>query len=161
MKRAPAATILVSAIVVAGIAAHEGYRSRAYDDGVGVQTIGFGSTRHMDGRAVKPGDTVTPERAVLMLAQDADRLWREASACIADVPLSQNEAGAFQSLVYNIGAPAFCRSTLVRRLKQNPPDYAGACREILRWNMAGGRVLPGLTKRREAEYRQCMGDDRP
>ena len=49
-------------------------------------------------------------------------------------------------------------STLVRLLKQAPHDYLGACKQILRWNMAGGRVLPGLVKRREAEYRMCMGD---
>ena len=142
MHRLPAALIAVSAVTAAGIAVHEGYRSRAYDDGAGVQTIGYGSTRHLDGRPVRPGDTVTPERALLMLAHDVDRIWREA---------------AYQSLAYNIGASAFCRSTLVRRLKQSPPDYAGACAEIRRWTRAGGRVLPGLVQRREVEYQQCMG----
>jgi len=157
MKRLPAALIVVSAVAVSGIAVREGYRSRAYDDGVGVQTVGFGSTRHPDGTPVKAGDTVTPQRAVVMLAKDADRIWREAAACIGDVPLTQGEADAFASLAYNIGAPAFCRSTIVKKLKETPPDYAGACREILRWNRAGGQVLPGLTKRRESEYRMCMG----
>lgn len=137
---------------------YEGYRRQAYDDGVGVQTVGFGSTTHEDGRPVRPGDTMTPERAVLRLAQDADRLWREAAACIGEVPLAAHEAAAFQSLVYNIGPGAFCRSTLVKKLKQTPPDYAGACKEILRWTRAGGRELPGLVKRREAEYRQCTGE---
>lgn len=155
MQRTPAILITVSALTLAGIAGWEGYRRTAYDDGVGVQTVGFGSTTHADGRPVRPGDTITPERAVLRLAQDADRLWREAAACIGDVPLAAHEAAAFQSLAYNIGASAFCRSTLVKKLRQTPPDYAGACREILRWNRAGGRVLPGLTKRREAEYRMC------
>ncbi|GIX31391.1 MAG: lysozyme [Porticoccaceae bacterium] len=158
MKRTPAILITVSALTVAGIAVHEGYRSRAYEDGAGVQTVGFGSTRHLDGRPVKPGDTVTPERAVLMLATDADRIWREAAACIGDVPLSAGEAAAFQSLAYNIGSRAFCRSTLVKKLKQTPPDYAGACREILRWVYAGGRERPGLVKRREHEFRLCMGE---
>lgn len=159
MRRMPATLIVVSALTAAGIAGWEGYRSRAYDDGVGVQTVGFGATRHLDGRPVQPGDTVTPERAVLMLAKDADRIWREAAACIGEVPLAEHEAAAFQSLAYNIGAAAFCRSTLVKKLKQNPPDYAGACREILRWAYAGGRKLPGLVKRREAEYRLCIGDE--
>lgn len=156
--RKPAALTVVAALTIASIAGYEGYRRTAYDDGVGVQTVGFGSTRHPDGRPVKPGDMVSPERAVLMLAADAERIWREAAACIADVPLAPFEAAAFQSLAYNIGAGAFCRSTLVKKLKASPPDYAGACREILRWNRAGGQVLPGLTKRREAEYRQCMGE---
>lgn len=159
--RTPAILLTVAATTAAGIAVHEGYRARAYDDGVGVQTIGFGSTRYADGRPVKPGDTTTPERAVVLLAQDAERIWREAAACIADVPLSAGEAAAFQSLAYNIGAQRFCGSTLVKKLRQAPPDYAGACAEILKWDRAGGRVLPGLTKRRQAEYRQCVGEVQP
>lgn len=158
MKRLPAALIVVSAVAVSAIAVREGYRARAYDDGVGVQTLGFGSTRHPDGTPVKPGDTVTPQRAVVMLAKDADRIWREAAACIGEVPLYQHEADAYASLAYNIGSSAFCRSTIVKRLKQTPPDYAGACEAILMWNRAGGQVLPGLVKRREAEYRMCKGE---
>lgn len=166
--RKPAAKIVVAALTLASLAGYEGYRRVAYQDGAGVQTVGFGSTRHPDGRPVKPGDTVTPERAVLMLAQDAERIWREAAACIGDVPLAPHEAAAYQSLVYNIGAGAFCRSTLVKKLQaaaapsltqeEREARYADACREILRWNRAGGQVLPGLTRRREAEYRQCMGE---
>ncbi|MEW5790017.1 MAG: lysozyme [Pseudomonadota bacterium] len=161
MKRAPAILITVSALTLASIAGYEGYRRAAYDDGAGVKTVGFGSTRHIDGQPVQPGDAVTPERAVVMLARDADRIWREAAACIGEVPLSDGEAAAFQSLAYNIGAGAFCRSTLVKRLKETPPDYAGACREILKWTRAGGREMPGLVKRRQAEYRQCIGEAAP
>lgn len=158
MIRRTSIAISVSALTLAAIAMHEGYRSSAYDDGAGVQTIGFGSTAHLSGAPIKAGDTVTPERALLMLAKDADKLWRQAAACIKDVPLAEHEAAAYQSLVYNIGPGAFCRSTLVKKLKQTPPDYAGACREILRWTRAGGRELAGLVKRREAEYRRCMGE---
>ena len=159
MKRLPATLMVVSALAVAGLAVHEGYRRQAYDDGAGVQTVGFGSTRHPDGTPVKAGDQVSPERAVVMLARDADRIWREAARSIGEVPLYQHEVDAYASLAYNIGAGAFCRSTLVKKLKQTPPDYEGACREILRWNRAGGQVLPGLTRRREAEYRLCMGQE--
>jgi len=158
MKRTPTNLLVVSALGISAIVLYEGYSSRAYDDGVGVQTIGFGSTRHPDGKPVKAGDTVTPQRAVVMLAKDADRIWREAAACIGDVPLHQHEADAYASLAYNIGSGAFCRSTIVKRLHQTPPDYAGACKAILMWNRAGGQVLPGLVKRRQAEYRQCMGE---
>jgi len=152
------ALLSLSAAGLAGIAIHEGYRSRAYDDGVGVQTMGFGTTRHPDGRPVAPGDRVTPERALVMLAHDAARIEREIKMCIGDVPLHPHEWDALVSLAYNIGSAAFCKSTLVKRLKADPPDYAGACAEILRWNKAGGRVLPGLVKRREEEYRRCMGE---
>ncbi len=151
--------LVASAIAVAGIASYEGYRSRAYNDGVGVQTVGFGQTRHPDGRAVKAGDTTTPERAVVALAREADAIGRAVAACIGDTPLHQHEFDAYISLAYNIGTAAFCRSTLVKKLHETPPDYDGACHEILRWNRAGGRVLPGLVNRREAEYRMCMGGD--
>jgi len=157
-----------SAIAVALIAGFEGYSGRAYDDGVGVMTVGFGSTRHPDGTPVKPGDSVTPQRAVIMLAKDADRIWREAAACIGDVPLAQHEADAYASLAYNIGARAFCRSTIVKKLKatltptlsqeERERLYAEACREILKWTRAGGRELPGLVRRRQEEYRRCMGE---
>ena len=90
MKRIPATLLVVSALAVGGIAVHEGYRRYAYDDGVGVQTVGFGSTRLEDGRPVQKGDQVSPERAVLLLAKDADRIWREAAACIGSVPLYQH-----------------------------------------------------------------------
>ncbi|MCX8017052.1 MAG: lysozyme [Rhodocyclaceae bacterium] len=148
--------LAVSALAIAGIASFEGYRKHAYDDGAGVQTVGFGTTRHEDGRPVAAGDTLTPERAVLRLAQDANRIGREIAACIGPVPLYQHEFDAFVSLAYNIGSAAFCRSTLVKKLKQSPPDYAGACAEILKWTRAGGRELPGLVRRREGEYRLCM-----
>lgn len=152
------ALLTVSALAAAGIAGWEGYRRAVYDDGVGVQTVGFGTTTREDGRPVQAGDTLTPERAVLRLAQDADRIGREIAACIGDVPLFQHEFDAFVSLAYNIGAPAFCRSTVVKRLKQTPPDYAGACEAIRKWTRAGGRELPGLVRRRAAEYRRCMGE---
>jgi len=48
---------------------------------------------------------------------------------------------------------AFCTSTLNKKLNQL--DYAGACQELLKWNKAGGKVLEGLTKRRQEEYKQC------
>ncbi|WP_197713797.1 lysozyme [Hydrogenophilus thermoluteolus] len=153
--------LVVSAAAVAGIASFEGYRSRAYDDGAGVQTVGFGTTRRDDGSPIRAGDTITPQRAVVRLAQDADRIGREIASCIGSVPLYQHEFDAFVSLAYNIGSTAFCRSTLVRKLKETPPDYAGACREILRWTRAGGVELAGLKRRREAEYRQCIGEETP
>lgn len=161
MQRTPAILITVSALTLAGIAGWEGYRRTAYDDGVGVQTVGFGSTRHEDGSPVRKGDTVTPQRAVVMLARDADRIAREIAACIGDVPLYPHEWDAYVSWAYNVGSDAACRSTLVKKLKQLPPDYAGACAEIKKWTRAGGRELPGLVKRREAEYRQCIGEAAP
>ena len=147
-----------TAAALAGIAGYEGYRERSYDDGVGVQTVGFGTTRMPDGRPVQKGDRLDPVRAVIALQSDADRYARELAACIGDVPLTKGEWEAYVSWAYNVGTGAACRSTLVKKLKQQPPDYEGACRELLKWTKAGGRELPGLVKRRQAEYRQCMGE---
>jgi lysozyme len=148
-----------SAIAVALIAGFEGYSGKAYDDGVGVQTVGFGSTRHEDGTPVKRGDTVTPQRAVVMLAVEADKTARELADCIGYVPLYRHEWDAYVSWAYNVGTPAACKSTLVKKLRQVPPDYTGACRELLKWTKAGGRKLAGLVKRRQAEYRLCIGEE--
>jgi lysozyme len=150
------AALALSGAGLAGFGVYEGYRGRAYDDGVGVQTVGFGSTTRADGSPVQRGDVTTPERALVRLAEDAGRIERQMKACLpADLTLYPHEWDAFVSLAYNIGPGAFCGSTLARRLRQSPPDYAGACDEILRWTRAGGQVLTGLVKRRQAEHRLC------
>lgn len=156
IPRMPVAALAVSAAAIAAIAAFEGYRSRAYDDGGGVWTVGFGTTRHADGRLVRPGDSIEPVRAVQRLAADASATAREVARCIGQVPLAQHEFDAYVSLAYNIGTGAFCRSTVVRRLRQDPPDYAGACEAIRLWTRSGDQVLPGLVARREAEARWCL-----
>ncbi|MEW6559605.1 MAG: lysozyme [Pseudomonadota bacterium] len=139
---------------------YEGYRRQAYDDGVGVQTVGYGSTVHADGKTpVKAGDTLTPDRALITLGAHVSRLEMQMRACIGPVPLAQPEWDAYVSLAYNIGAAAFCKSGIVRALHATPPDYGGACAQIRRWVYAGGKKLPGLVKRREGEYRLCRGAD--
>ncbi|WP_144328182.1 lysozyme [Tepidimonas charontis] len=148
----------VTADALAAIAGYEGYRERSYDDGTGVQTVGFGTTRMPDGRPVQKGDRLDPVRALVVLQADANRIARELAACIGDVPLTKGEWDAYVSWAYNVGIGAACKSTLVKKLKQQPPDYAGACAELLKWTRAGGRELPGLVKRRQAECRTCMGE---
>ena len=144
------ASLVVSAAALVGIATHEGYRGEAYRDAVGVPTIGFGETA-----GVKMGDKTTPGRSLVQLLGSTNRHADAIRKCIV-VPLYQYEFDAYVSLSYNIGPGAFCQSTLVKKL--NAGDYAGACEEIKRWNRAGGKVLPGLTKRREQEYRLCKGE---
>lgn len=153
------AGLSLSAVAMIGIANHEGFRSRTYDDGVGVQTIGFGTTRNTDGSKIKPSQTITVERALIRLGDEVGGKEQEMKACLPpDLPLYQHEWDAYVSLSYNIGSAGFCRSTIVKRLKQNPPDYAGACQAIMLWNKAGGKVWPGLVKRRQDEYRRCIGE---
>lgn len=149
--RSVVAALALSAAALVGIATHEGYRGEAYEPVKGdVQTIGFGSTK-----GVKKGDKTTPVRALATLLVDVNEHSDGIKRCIK-VPLYQHEFDAYSSLAFNIGVKAFCGSTLVKKL--NTQDYAGACKEILRWDKFKGKPLPGLTKRRGEEYRQCLGD---
>ena len=149
IRRSTIAALGVSASLLVGIAVHEGYSDRPYLDSVNVPTIGFGRTE-----GVRTNERTTPQRELLWTLKDLEGRKAAIAVCVK-VPLYEHEFSAYLSLAYNIGTTAFCGSTLVRKL--NAEDYEGACKEILRWNKAGGRVLPGLEKRRQAEYEQCMG----
>ena len=145
------ATMALSAAALVGIALHEGYTGKAVIPVPGdVPTIGFGST----GADVRMGDTITPPVALGRALADVERFEGALKQCVK-VPLHQAEYDAYVSLAYNVGSGAFCGSTLVRKL--NAGDYAGACTEILRWDKVKGAPLRGLTLRRQAEHRKCMG----
>ena len=154
-ERKRTGALVLSAAVLAAIAGYEGYRSTAYIPVPGdVPTIGHGTTRYEDGKPVKMGDKLTPERARILLQNDASAFARAVQRC-APVPMHQHEFDAFTSLAYNVGEGAFCRSTLARKLAAG--DYAGACREILKWDKFKGQPLRGLTLRRQKEYQLCIG----
>ncbi|WP_433846888.1 lysozyme [Acinetobacter proteolyticus] len=121
---------------------------QAYDDGVGVWTIGIGTTVYPNGTKVKKGDSCTLDHAKTYFAHDLRRF--EASVNnLVKVPLSQNQFDALVSLVYNIGSGNFASSTLLKKL--NAKDYVGTADQFPRWNKAKGKVLNGLTRRRDAE----------
>lgn len=150
MSRLKPALLALSASALVGIAVHEGYRGEAYRPlAEDVPTIGFGTTE-----GVEMGDRITPERALVRLLQDANKFESAVLRC-APVPMHQYEFDAYVSLTYNIGEGAFCRSTLVKLLNQQ--KYEEACQQILRWDKFKGRSLPGLTKRRQEEFKQCLG----
>jgi lysozyme len=150
MIRKAIASLALSAVALVGIAVHEGYEGQSYQDIVGVWTIGFGTTE-----GVSSGQKIDPVKALQRKLSDVQKFEGAIKQCVT-VPLHQYEYDAYLSLAYNIGSGAFCRSTLVRYLNQE--QYSLACREILRWNKAGGQVVRGLTIRREKEYQQCMGN---
>ncbi|WP_151837834.1 MULTISPECIES: lysozyme [unclassified Acinetobacter] len=129
------------------ICSFEGLELKAYDDGVGVWTIGYGTTM-INGTKVKKGDTCTLEQAKSYFAHDLKRFEASVNNQVK-VPLSQNQFDALVSLVYNIGSGNFASSTLLKKL--NAKDYAGAADQFPRWNKAGGKVLNGLIRRRDAE----------
>lgn len=151
MNRTNIAALVLSAASLIGIAAHEGYKDKAYIPVAGDRpTLGFG-----DAQGVKIGDKTDPIRALIRLNQQVDVFQLEMKKCIGDVPLYQREWDAYVSLTFNIGSDAFCKSTLVKLLKQQ--DYVGACSQILRWDRFQGNPLAGLTKRRKEEYAKCIG----
>jgi lysozyme len=79
------------------------------------------------------------------------------------VPLNDNEFSAIVSFVYNIGVGAFAKSTFLRLLNSNT-DRVTVSEQMLRWNKAGGKELPGLTRRRQAEkalFLHPMPTDKP
>lgn len=144
------AVLGLSAIGFAGIVTYEGYSDQAIIPVKGdVPTIGFGTTQ-----GVKMGDTTTPQKAIVRSLADIQKFEGALHQCVK-VPLSQNEYDAYVSLAYNIGPGNFCGSSLVAKLNQQ--QYPEACAEILRWDKFAGKPLPGLTKRRQDEYRTCMG----
>lgn len=144
------AGLSLSAAGLVGIAMHEGYTDTAVIPIPGdVPTIGFGTTE-----GVKMGDRIAPPKALARALADINKFEGALKQCVR-VPLHQHEYDVYVSFAYNVGAGAFCGSTLVRKL--NAGDYEGACDELLRWVYAGGRKIQGLVNRREAERRQCLG----
>lgn len=130
------------------ISSFEDKKLKAYDDGVGVWTIGFGTTIYPNGVKVKKGDTCTLEQAKSYFANDLKRFEKTVNDSVK-VDLTQNQFDALVSLTYNIGSTAFKNSTLLKKL--NAKDFTSAADQFLVWNKGGGKVMKGLVRRREAE----------
>lgn len=128
----------------------EGLRLTAYKCPAGVLTIGYGST----GNHVKPGMTITEQEAERLLLDDLARFEVGVQEVIKQ-PLTQGQFDALVSFSFNVGLGALRESTLAAKLKAG--DVTGSANEFARWNKAGGKVLPGLVKRREAERALFVG----
>ncbi|WP_044856879.1 lysozyme [Enterobacter ludwigii] len=133
---------------IALIKQFEGCKLTAYQDSVGVWTIGYGWTQPVDGKPIRAGMTIKQETAERLLKTGMVS-YESDVARLVKVGLTQGQFDALVSFTYNLGARSLSTSTLLRKL--NAGDYAGAADEFLRWNKAGGKVLNGLTRRREAE----------
>lgn len=122
----------------------EGLRLSAYQDQVGVWTIGYGHT----GADVTPDLTITQAQAEQLLLDDVGSASKCVNGCVT-VALTQDEFNALVDFVFNLGAGAFQGSTLLRDL--NGGDFAGAAAQFDAWDHAGGAVVAGLLRRRQAE----------
>jgi lysozyme len=129
----------------------EGFRAAPYLCPAGVWTLGFGSTRHADGRPVAKTDPpVSREEAESLLRLDLSRFLSQVLAASPGlVSESPRRIAALVDFSYNLGAGRYRASTLRRRV--NEGDWQGAREELAKWTRGGGRVLPGLVKRRQAE----------
>ncbi len=135
-------------IAAAFIGPWEGRELRAYRDIVGVPTICYGETR-----GIRMGQTATPAECDTMLARAVADFEVQIRPCLPK-SLPDPTRAAFISAAYNIGSGAFCSSGMSRRALAG--DLRGACDALRMWNKAGGRVVRGLTNRREAERKLCL-----
>jgi len=121
----------------------EGCELQAYKCPAGVWTIGYG---HIKG--VSEGMTITQDEAEQMLIDEMAEYEGYVNKLVT-VELNQNQFDAMVSWVYNLGGGNLSASTLLKVL--NAGDYDGVPAQMMRWNKAGGKVLEGLTRRRQAE----------
>lgn len=128
---------------------YEGFSSSVYVCPSGRATIGYGSTWDDSGDPVTLDHAdITVDEAEGLLRQEVAHV-EKAIGRLTKASLTDNMFSALASLVYNIGSGAYQRSTL--RMKLNREDYAGACGEFPKWRRGGGKILPGLVRRREEE----------
>ena len=121
----------------------EGFEAKAYLCPANVWTIGYGRTRN-----VKEGDIVNEIQAERDLLEELEEFANQVLNTVK-VSLTQNELDALTSWTYNLGVGNLQSSTLLKKL--NSGDKNSVPSEMLRWNKAAGKVLAGLTRRREAE----------
>jgi len=144
-----------AAIATQFLGEKEGFALSAYQDGASVWTICRGHTGN-----VRAGQTATPANCADFLASDMAEAFAALDSMVS-VPLSEPAHAALASWIFNIGAPAARKSTLIRKL--NAGDRAGACAELLRWVYSGGKDCRdpanncrGIVVRREQEYALCL-----
>lgn len=135
-----------SARGLALIKAFEGFSAKPYRCPAGKLTIGYGHVLHAD--EVYAPEGVTEEQAHALLEKDV-RIFSMSVNEMLKVPLPQASFDAVVSLAYNIGAYAIKKSTLIELINQN--SLGSAAKEFDRWVYAGGKILPGLKRRRQAE----------
>ena len=129
----------------------EGYRGKPYLCPAGVATIGYGSTYYADGRKVALTDAFMSEPdAAALLLQELHHTYlpgvlRQCPILLTD----ERKCNAIVDFVYNLGVGRLQTSTLKRKI--NAGDWEGAQEQLMLWTKGGGKVLPGLLKRRKAE----------
>lgn len=126
----------------------EGLRLEAYQDAVGIWTIGHGHTTGAGAPFVRKGIKITKAQAEAILRRDLVQFEKAVEQGVFQ-PLTDEQFAALVSFCYNVGVEAFCQSTLLKKL--NKGDYEAVPAELQKWTRAGGKRLKGLVHRRAAE----------
>jgi GH24 family phage-related lysozyme (muramidase) len=162
--RIAVAAVSLSASGMAGIALHENFVDTAMIPVVGdPHTVGYGSTRNIDGTPVKPGQRVNPAQALSMLAHHIRRDEVKLRECVKGL-VSQKEWDLLVDHSYQYGVAATCSSSVVRKI--NAGDHAGACDAYLMWKKVrgfdcstpGNTLCPGVWTRTVARSTQCKAE---
>jgi len=128
---------------------YEGLRLSSYLCPAGVPTIGYGSTRHPNGKKVLLGEKLNSEKEATQLLLATLSPYED--AVNKHLPnINQCQFDALVAFSYNVGTGALVKSTLLKKAKANAADPS-ILDEFLKWNKAGGKILNGLTNRRREE----------
>ncbi|HJT72724.1 MAG TPA: lysozyme [Chitinophaga sp.] len=138
-------------------------RLTSYQDSKGVWTIGWGNTYYENDKPVKKGETITQARADELFSAITKGFVADVNKLTKGIKLKQQQFDSLVSFAYNAGsdmnnngiAEGLGDSTLLKVVKQNPKDPVVVV-EFLKWNVSGGKVLEGLTRRRKAEAYMYM-----
>ena len=132
------------------IKSFEGFYSKPYLDPIGIPTIGYGATYYPDKRKVTMKDKPLTEKEASDLLRVMMTNYENDVKRLVKRELNQNQFDALVSFTYNLGGASLGKSTLLKKVNANPCDKT-IKDEFLKWNKAGGKVLNGLTRRRNAE----------
>lgn len=142
MRKANAAAIKL-------ITSFEGCKLTAYQDSVGIWTIGYGNTMYSNGVSVKKGDTITKEQAITLFSTILSRFESGVDKLVR-TDVTENQFGALVSFAYNLGIGTLQRSDMLKKVIKNAKDET-IRNEFMRFTKAGGKELKGLVRRRQAE----------
>lgn len=134
----------------------EGFSAKPYPCPAGIPTIGYGSTRYADGAPVKLTDSpITENAAAAIVMATLNKEYVPAVSRYVTRPITQGQFDALVDFAYNAGVQNLRTSTLLKLV--NAGDFKGAAKEFGKWTRGGGKMLPGLVKRREAERKLFEG----
>ncbi len=126
----------------------EGWRETSYRDAVGVWTIGYGHTSSAGLPSVTPGLKISKLEGEAILKKDVNQ-FAEGVKKLIKKELNDNQFSAIVSFAYNVGLGNFKKSSVLKNINSSLYDRVPTSLSL--WNKAGGKVLPGLTRRRAAE----------